>query len=219
MGLEARCTLDWQGRSTAGTALLETTEILFRGAVRLKIPRARITAFAAEGGALRVTFGGETATFALGAAAEKWARALGTTKSRLDKLGVAKGQVVSVVGVEDASFRDELRARIGAFTDGAPADGSDVLFYGVQAAADLERLPAMRAALAPAGALWVIRPKGGGAAVTEAEVMAAGKRAGLVDVKVASFSDTHSALKFVIPVAARGEAAKAPKVAKTPKKK
>ena len=39
--------------------------------------------------------------------------------------------------------------------------------------------------------------------ITEAETMAAGKRAGLVDVKVVSFSDTHTAEKFVIPVAKR----------------
>jgi hypothetical protein len=207
MGMEAKCSLEWQGRSSAGTALLETTEILFRGAVRLKIPRAQITAVAAEGGALRVTFGGETATLALGAAAEKWARALATTKSRIDKLGVAPGLVVSVVGVEDASFHDELRARVGAFTSGAPAEGTDLLFYGAHAAADLERLPALKGALKPAGALWVIRPKGR-VEITEAQVMAAGKAAGLVDVKVASFSPTHTAEKFVIPVAARGTASK-----------
>jgi hypothetical protein len=56
--------------------------------------------------------------------------------------------------------------------------------------------------LKPDGALWVIRPKGS-KAVSEAEVMSAGKHAGLVDVKVASFSDTHTAEKFVIPRAAR----------------
>jgi hypothetical protein len=33
--------------------------------------------------------------------------------------------------------------------------------------------------------------------------MAAGKQAGLVDVKVVSYSDTHSAEKYVIPVARR----------------
>jgi hypothetical protein len=33
--------------------------------------------------------------------------------------------------------------------------------------------------------------------------MAAGRSAGLVDVKVASFSATHSAAKFVIPKALR----------------
>jgi hypothetical protein len=35
--------------------------------------------------------------------------------------------------------------------------------------------------------------------------MRAGKLAGLVDVKVARFSDTHTAEKFVIPVARRNE--------------
>jgi hypothetical protein len=202
MGLEAKCDLAWQGRSSAGKALLETTEILFRGEIRLKVPRADITAVTAEGGALRVTFGGETATLSLGAAAETWARALATTKSRLDKLGVAPGRVVSVVGVEDASFHDELRARIGAFAVGEPGEGSDLLFYGARVAADLDRLATLKGALAPAGALWVIRPKGG-PDVTEAQVMAAGRKAGLVDVKVASFAPTHSALKLVIPVAAR----------------
>lgn len=33
--------------------------------------------------------------------------------------------------------------------------------------------------------------------------MTAGKQAGLVDVKVVSFSETHTAEKFVIPVAKR----------------
>ena len=48
----------------------------------------------------------------------------------------------------------------------------------------------------------MIRPKGT-KAITEAATMAAGKAAGLVDVKVVKFSETHTAEKFVIPVAAR----------------
>jgi len=39
--------------------------------------------------------------------------------------------------------------------------------------------------------------------VKESDVMAAAKTHGLVDVKVASFSDELSALKLVIPVALR----------------
>jgi hypothetical protein len=42
-------------------------------------------------------------------------------------------------------------------------------------------------------------------------VLAAGKQAGLVDVKVVSFSDTHTAEKFVIPVAKRLPPKTAPK--------
>jgi hypothetical protein len=56
----------------------------------------------------------------------------------------------------------------------------------------------LKRSLKPNAALWVIRPKGM-AAISESEVMAAGKKAGLVDVKVVSFSDTHTAEKFVIP--------------------
>ena len=60
----------------------------------------------------------------------------------------------------------------------------------------------MKRALKQNGALWIIRPKGSHA-ITESEVMEAGKRAGLVDVKVVSFSLTHTAEKFVIPRNAR----------------
>ena len=39
----------------------------------------------------------------------------------------------------------------------------------------------------------------GGRDLREAEVIRAGVEAGLVDNKVVRFSDTHSALRFVIP--------------------
>ena len=66
----------------------------------------------------------------------------------------------------------------------------------------LEALQALKRRIFPAGAIWVVRPKGS-KAITESETMAAGKRAGLVDVKVVSFSDAYTAEKFVIPLTAR----------------
>jgi hypothetical protein len=39
--------------------------------------------------------------------------------------------------------------------------------------------------------------------ITEGDVIGAGRKAGLKDVKVVGFSTTHTALKFVIPVAKR----------------
>jgi len=48
----------------------------------------------------------------------------------------------------------------------------------------------------------VIYPKGG-PAIREIEVLEAGRAAGLKDVKVASFSATHTGLKFVLPVSKR----------------
>ena len=67
---------------------------------------------------------------------------------------------------------------------------------------DDAKLAALRAKLVPDGALWIVRPKGSGE-ISETDVMKAGKAAGLVDVKVVRFSDTHTAEKFVIPVARR----------------
>ena len=68
--------------------------------------------------------------------------------------------------------------------------------------AELRRLERLKRSLKPAGAIWVIRPKAlpSGTKVSERAVMAAGKAAGLVDVKVVGFSATHTAEKFVIPV-------------------
>jgi hypothetical protein len=57
----------------------------------------------------------------------------------------------------------------------------------------------LKRSLKPNGALWVIRPKGR-PEITESAVMVAGQAAGLVDVKVVSFSATHTAEKFVIPI-------------------
>ena len=54
----------------------------------------------------------------------------------------------------------------------------------------------------PDAALWIIYPKGI-REITENDVIAAIRAAGLKDVKVASFSATHTALKAVIPVAQR----------------
>jgi hypothetical protein len=83
---------------------------------------------------------------------------------------------------------------------GTPA--FDVIFLAVERPESLEQLEALASKIVPSGAIWTLRAKGQ-RAVTEADTMSAGKRAGLVDVKVVSFSDTLTAEKFVIPVAKR----------------
>jgi hypothetical protein len=44
--------------------------------------------------------------------------------------------------------------------------------------------------------VWIIYPKGV-QSITEIDVINAGRRAGMVDIKVVGFSKTHTALKFV----------------------
>jgi hypothetical protein len=205
MGLEAMCAATVDGQTARGKALLETSELVFRGAsggLRARVPLAEVKAVTVAGKALTVKWKGGTLALELGDAAEKWAEKLKNPPSRLKKLGVKPGARVALVGSFefDATFAGELR---GAGATNVSAGLVDVLFYAPTARTDLDRIIKLAARLDPAGALWVVRPKGRDTPVTEADTRKAGLGAGLVDVKVAAFSATHTAEKFVIPVARR----------------
>jgi len=123
-------------------------------------------------------------------------------RTRLQKLGVKPEWRVSVVSVGDPDFVDELRGAVGRVSVGRVLDDSDAIFFGAMNAKELVRIAALKKSMKPNGALWVIRPKGR-PEISERAVMDAGRAAGLVDVKVISFSPTHTGEKFVIPIANR----------------
>jgi hypothetical protein len=199
MGAESKCTLTFGKTRADGKALLETDALIFRGGdVRLSVPYKQISSVEAKDGALRIKFPDGVAVFAVGDVAPKWAEKILNPPSRLDKLGVKPDQVIILHGVDDEAFERELQAR-GAQVSRRLAGAADIIFYGAESRPALNRLQALQKNLKRDGAIWVIRPKGVDA-ITETDVMKAGKAAGLVDVKVARFSDTHTAEKFVIPV-------------------
>jgi hypothetical protein len=203
MGYDASCTLRVDGTSSRGTAWLEHKDLVFRGSGRLSIPLSSITSATAADGVLFVEFDGRRAEFVIGGCAAKWAARITNPPSRLDKLGVKPGLSVLVLGALDETFVSELEARGARVVRRASKKGeSDALFYRADDRHALDRLSELKQSIKPEGALWVVRPKGQ-KAITESDTMAAGKRAGLVDVKVVSFSDTLTAEKFVIPVAKR----------------
>ena len=202
MGQEAQCTVRFGRKVARGKALLEHNALIFRGDLQLVIPFKEITTVTAVRGALRVTFSGGTATFQLGPLAERWAERIRAPKSLVGKLGVKPGARVAVLGVADAAFRRQLRERTADIAIGRPRPGSDLIFLLAERKNALRRLRTLRSRLKLNGALWVVAPKCRGE-VREADVLAAGKPAGLVDVKVVAFSETHTAHKFVIPVAQR----------------
>lgn len=123
-------------------------------------------------------------------------------RSLLDKLGVRPGQRVTVLGVEGAEFLADLASRVPEYSRGAPISNADLVFFSAEAKSDLSRLKSLEAAIRKNGAIWVVYPKGQ-SHIREIDVMLAGKAAGFVDNKVCRFSDTHTALRFVIPLAKR----------------
>jgi hypothetical protein len=125
------------------------------------------------------------------------------TTPRLDKLGIKPGMRVAVVDLEDEAFAAELRDRTHDVTRGEPLPGTDVIVVAADSLEALRRLAALRERTVPNGAIWVVSRKGRAATIRDTDVMAAAKAAGLVENKVASFDETRTSLRLVIPVALR----------------
>ena len=202
MGLEATCAVRFGNQASDGKAQLEATEILFRGDFRLRIPFKEVASVEAKKGNLVVVWPGGQATFAIGKDAEKWALKVRYPRSLLDKLGVKAGSRVAVVGSFPRDFLKDLAGRAAEVARGKPRKDSDLVFVAMGDPGDLAQLQRLREAIEPTGGIWVVWPKGQ-KVFSEDHVRAAGPAAGLVDVKVVSFSDSLSGLKMVIPVAQR----------------
>ena len=198
MGSEAVCAIELDGVKDQAKVLLETDELIVRSPFRLKVPFAAMTKVDADEERLNIRWDSHKLSIVLGRDAKKWAEKIRNPKSLAEKLGIKAGQKISISGKLEKKFIDELHER-GADVGSRVRRDSDIIFLAIERREELDRLVGIIASLAPDGALWIIRPKGS-TAISEREVMDAARSAGLVDVKVARFSITHTAEKFVIPV-------------------
>ena len=201
MGFDTTCSATYNKQTSVGRAQLEGDHVLFRGDFRVKLPLSSVTDVSTRAGVLSLKSSDGTLALSLGPAAEKWAAKIVNPPNRLQKLGVKPGMKVSVLGLGDAGFEAELKAA-GADVAARLRQDSDQIYVAIESSKDLERFKAVLASLKQGGAVWAIRRRGLKDA-SEAATMAAGIAAGLVDVKVARFSETHTAEKFVRPVKSR----------------
>jgi hypothetical protein len=118
------------------------------------------------------------------------------------KLGFKPGVVAAYVSAPDG-----FDALLGELPDGVTVRKQlrgplDLIVCFVTARRELEqRLPKLRAALAPAGMLWIAWPKrasGVASDMTEDVVREVALPTGLVDTKVAAIDATWSGLRLVI---------------------
>jgi hypothetical protein len=204
MGNEVKCRARFGKQESEGKALLETSEVLFRGDFRLKIPFATIQSVKVTDGELQLRTPEDVAIFELGAAtAAKWREKILHPKTRIEKLGIKAGTKVSLIGFEnqDEEFLKEIEnaKAVVAPTNQAPPKDCDSIFLWIDTNKRLEQVAKIASKMLGAVALWVIYPKGQ-QHVTQGDVLSAGRKARLTDIKVMRFSGTHTALKFVIPI-------------------
>ncbi len=199
MGLETLCSATWGEQASNGKALLETDHILFRGDFRLKVRFADLQGVRADNGTLTLQFEGGPASLHLGVAAEKWAEKILKPPSRSQKLGIKPEVKIALAGSFDPAFSAEVRGQL------ATVESGDLVFLALESAGDLGSLSDVVRRMSATAALWIIYPKGT-QAIREIEVIGGGRAAGLTDIKVVSFSPTHTGLKFVRPKAVREKA-------------
>jgi len=202
MGNEAACKVQFGKQQSNGKALLETSEILFRGEFRLKIPFSTIKSAKAADGELRLQTADGLAIFHLGEAAGKWCDKILHPKSRIEKLGLKPGTKVVLLGSFEQGLLKEVDALTKSVSKGKVAADTECIFFAADSKKDLEALPKISKSMKGAAALWIVYPKGQ-KQITELDVLASGRKTGLKDVKVVGFSPTHTALKFVIPLSKR----------------
>jgi hypothetical protein len=196
MGNEAKCVARIDGQKVEGKALLETGELIFSGAeCRVKITFGEMKGVTTADGELRIRTKDREFAFAMGAAAEKWREKILHPKTRLEKLGVEAGLRVAMIGEVEKEFAKELRQSKAEVV----ADGAEAVFLFVEENGDSGNITKAAKKIKGAAGLWVVYPKSR-KEITESDVLGAGRKAGLKDVKVVGFSATHTALKFVIPV-------------------
>ena len=123
-------------------------------------------------------------------------------RTLIDKLGVKPGQRIAVLGVEDAEFLRDLAASVPEYSRGNRISNADLIFFSAEAREDLSQLKSLSRLISKSGGIWVVYPRGQ-KHIREIDVINAGKSAGLTDNKVCRFSGTHTALRFVIPLAKR----------------
>ena len=156
----------------------------------------------AANGELRVATNDGVLTFEVGAAAEKWREKILHPKTRAEKLAVKPGTRVRLLGEFEASFVKELQGASAEIFQAANVANVDQTFFAADGKSTLAAIAKLARKMKDSEALWIVYPKGR-KDVTETDVIAAGRKAGLKDVKVVGFSSTHTALKFVIPLEKR----------------
>ncbi|RJF87359.1 hypothetical protein D3874_10250 [Oleomonas cavernae] len=173
--------------------LLESHELILRGEIRRRLPRAEIEDVRVDGDRLRFTCAGEVVCLHLGSkVAEAWAKAIATPPPSLRaKLGLGKGAMAVLIGTcDDAALIEALE---GALTGDlakaamivARIDGPEDLAVARAAQARCPDLP-----------VWAVYPKGKGVTYGDGPIRAALRDAGFRDTKSCAVSDRLTATRY-----------------------
>lgn len=194
MGREAHCGCTLGGQREQVKAVLESTQLMLRGALKRSWAISELRAVEVVGDELRLTLGEERLALALGAdEAARWARKITTPPPSLaHKLGLSTDHPAWVIGELDD---EALLMAVNGLRAPTPEQARITLAIvrsAEQLAAALpahERLPHSRH-------LWVVHPKGRDSRLTDSMVRRHLHGQGYVDSKTSAVSATLTATRY-----------------------
>lgn len=193
MGREAVAIAHWRGEVAEVKVLLESSEIILRGAIKARIARADVSDVAVSAGRLQLRADGEVLVLQLGESeAVKWRGVLLQPPPTLaSKLGIGPEKAAYVIGeTEDVEL---VAALNGARSTSAAA--AKVLLAILQREADLEAAIAIARKHATLF-VWCVYAKGKNASPPDAVVRNFMRRNGYMDNRSCAVSATLTATRF-----------------------
>ena len=193
MGREAVAICRWKGEVAEVKALLERTEIILRGEIRDRIPRAAISAISADEAMLNLNVAGQALCLEIGRGeAEKWAAALCKPLPTLaEKLGVDASHKAYVIG----SLDDAELAR--ALSDAVTSDRDDAAVLVAVLTNQAELAAAIKLAQTmPQRPIWCVYGKGKFATISDCAIRTAMRGNGFMDNKSCAVSEQLTATRY-----------------------
>lgn len=202
MGREATCTARIGAETAEVTALLESTAIVLRGALKRRYEIAALQQLRLEGGELRFAAADEAVALALGEAeGGRWLKKLQTPPPTLAaKLGVSPQNPALLLGPTVGTLDPALaEALAGSITTNVRE--ARMLVAVISKPSELERMADFHADMI-CDTVWVVHGKGRDAYPSPDEVRMAMRGWGYLDNKISAVSEQLTATRYVRPARA-----------------
>ncbi|MFG6464603.1 hypothetical protein ACG04Q_23730 [Roseateles sp. DXS20W] len=197
MGREALCTARVGNETAEVTALLESTTVVLRGALKRKWAIAALQNLRAAGEDLLFDVDGEAVALALGEKeAGKWLTKLQTPPPTLAaKLGVSAANPALLIGPTVGTLDPALAEALSHGLTGNVKEAR-MLVAVISKPGELERMADFHATML-CKTVWVVHQKGRDAFPSDAEIRMELRGRGYVDNKTSAVSDTLTATRYV----------------------
>ena len=200
MGTELVTTVKIGSKKLEAKVLIESNTLIIRGVERKVIPLQHMQSVSLKSGTILFSFEKESYQIVLGDRAEKWFEKIKNPKSVMDKIGIKSDSTVAIINISDFNFINDVKKLTKKITINKSLKNTDIIIGEANNPVEAEKRFSLKKYLQSNGAIWIVSRKGKSASIKDVEVMEIGRNYGFVDVKVVSFSESHTALKFVIPV-------------------